>query len=933
MEVPIILATDTTENWNRSDTALGAGELAIELAGVRADGSPVKHLLVGDGKPTGPNVARLRATPEIIAGLPQALQNLAANTATEGGAWRQAVAAEASTRENADRALQESINSQVAGEREARKAAAQSEAASRESADQALQESIDSQVAGEREAWQAAAQAETEERERAVQALDDAKISKAVAGDKGTFVQSVGVKEVTSNGFIAAHKNVDVESGAVTETWFELPQASEEESGIMPAESFKQIADNTRRIMSLEGRGLIFPVELASENPSQSELQAAFEAASGMIGAPPDQATLRDKTFDKTYIFFATLAEWVDMGGTTIAPFSNDNHGLIRGDNEDGKVFAENDGTGSVVGWTELKTRTANNETNIEQALSGLEGLIPDGGLPVSRGGTGATAAAAARTNLGAAPIVSPTFTGVPNVPIANAAVAAAANPTDAQSRRVATVGQIAATRNAINGEITTDVWRWITFNDFTRDPSIRRGPFNNAPNEGRFYVPGDIVISVRCHDPVNSPQLRTGFLFLCVEQTARPPLVVASANGSNNHHDWTWESNMEAFEVINVTRRSLPIILLSLVPRLRSLLGPNVINVVYNMAHFAGIRRQYGAGLGISPTGRDFTRKQHAAYTVQLRHIDSFGIVSFSANTMTRKMHVVGAMGGNFTLPAQNYRFFGERSIDSFGGTLPVIPLIASFEAAVPIVTADDHTPNVFHFPGVGRNIFRDFLHGIRDSNPGTPPDDLTVITFTDSEEREKKAPLTRQMKKAKVPIINAGLRFQRDKDLYKGWRNFLKCKYLCEVLPTVTTKYVLVLDADDVAVQTFDGILDNFRKYNLPVLFGATLARFPDEEIDTVENRESLGPFNYLNAGTCIGETKKVLEFYLLCCKVEPEDVLLNRGEQHTVRQVFNNCQSWVGFDYRSRVFQLVGTRFEKWTNITREDNRFIVKVESSG
>ena len=51
------------------------------------------------------------------------------------------------------------------------------------------------------------------------------------------------------------------------------------------------------------------------------------------------------------------------------------------------------------------------------------------------------------------APINSPTFTGVPDVPAASGAVAAAATPTAAQNTRIATVGQIAATRNAINGD------------------------------------------------------------------------------------------------------------------------------------------------------------------------------------------------------------------------------------------------------------------------------------------------------------------------------------------------------------------------------------------------------------------------------------------------------------------------------------------------
>jgi len=77
MEVPIYLAIDTTENWNRSDTALGKSELAIEIHTL-PDGTKVKYLLLGDGKPVGPNVERLRAKIEFIAALSGALQELEA---------------------------------------------------------------------------------------------------------------------------------------------------------------------------------------------------------------------------------------------------------------------------------------------------------------------------------------------------------------------------------------------------------------------------------------------------------------------------------------------------------------------------------------------------------------------------------------------------------------------------------------------------------------------------------------------------------------------------------------------------------------------------------------------------------------------------------------------------------------------------------------
>jgi hypothetical protein len=65
MELPILLAVDTTENWNRSGTILGESELAFELS-KKADGAIEKILLIGDGQPVGPNVERLRATVALL---------------------------------------------------------------------------------------------------------------------------------------------------------------------------------------------------------------------------------------------------------------------------------------------------------------------------------------------------------------------------------------------------------------------------------------------------------------------------------------------------------------------------------------------------------------------------------------------------------------------------------------------------------------------------------------------------------------------------------------------------------------------------------------------------------------------------------------------------------------------------------------------------
>lgn len=61
------------------------------------------------------------------------------------------------------------------------------------------------------------------------------------------------------------------------------------------------------------------------------------------------------------------------------APFTNDTFGSIKGENIDGKVYAEADGTGSIVGWSELKTSVSNIQQelgNIGEVLDELNGEV-----------------------------------------------------------------------------------------------------------------------------------------------------------------------------------------------------------------------------------------------------------------------------------------------------------------------------------------------------------------------------------------------------------------------------------------------------------------------------------------------------------------------------------------------------------------------------
>ncbi len=147
-----------------------------------------------------------------------------------------------------------------------------------------------------------------------------------------------------------------------------LPLASDNNAGIMPKESFSQINQNTNEINNLKQMGGRY---IGVGFDTYAELQAYVI---------PDTVNVNDFTFvrqDSThdnattrYIVvlennqkkfeFAYIINEYEYGN-----FQNGVAGLIIGANEDGKVFAENDGTGSVVGWDNLKNKVDENSSSI----------------------------------------------------------------------------------------------------------------------------------------------------------------------------------------------------------------------------------------------------------------------------------------------------------------------------------------------------------------------------------------------------------------------------------------------------------------------------------------------------------------------------------------------------------------------------------------
>lgn len=219
-----------------------------------------------------------------------------------------------------------------------------------------------------------------------------------------------------------------------------------------------------------------------------------------------------------------------------------------------------------------------------------------------------------------------------------------------------------------------------------------------------------------------------------------------------------------------------------------------------------------------------------------------------------------------------------------------------------------------VVHAQGEALFIYADVLHALR-NRPCSVPDWVGIVTCC-TQPLAKDAVLITQLQKHKIPFVNPAEECQ-------DWKNALKPGFILagiEALPEHCT-HALVLDALDVALNgAFIRCLQDYQSYGKPVLFGATRNNSPDVVIDRVRDRDWRGAFRYLNAGTSFGPRDAMTMFYRMVEDIIEEYPECER-EQPLVRAVFDQCQSWVDFDWRCVVFQTLSNSI-----VTVDDNDMV-------
>lgn len=132
-----------------------------------------------------------------------------------------------------------------------------------------------------------------------------------------------------------------------------LPVASSTQAGIVNVSTYNGWMGLMDRVSALENARNTYYGTFSSDTPSQGEITSVFKTVAGRDPKAGDYLT--DIARNLTYGY--TGQAWVKVEASGEIPlFTLGKSGLIIGANEDGKVYAESDGTGSVVGWDNVKS-------------------------------------------------------------------------------------------------------------------------------------------------------------------------------------------------------------------------------------------------------------------------------------------------------------------------------------------------------------------------------------------------------------------------------------------------------------------------------------------------------------------------------------------------------------------------------------------------
>ena len=146
-----------------------------------------------------------------------------------------------------------------------------------------------------------------------------------------------------------------------------LPVASSTRAGIVNVSTYNGWMGLMDRVSALENARNTYYGAFSSDNPAQGEITSVFVTVAGRQPKAGDYLT--DIARNLTYGY--TGQAWVKVEASGEIPlFTQGSSGLIVGANQDGKVYAEADGTGSVVGWDAIQSHISTYGSRVDTLVT-----------------------------------------------------------------------------------------------------------------------------------------------------------------------------------------------------------------------------------------------------------------------------------------------------------------------------------------------------------------------------------------------------------------------------------------------------------------------------------------------------------------------------------------------------------------------------------
>lgn len=221
------------------------------------------------------------------------------------------------------------------------------EAVNRENNDNTLQGNIDAEALARQNAdngLQSNIDAEALARANAITGVES-KINR-------TMLQDI-VVAADANSVTFTEQKINPLTGAITTEQDVMPTASTTTAGMISAAEYKSILDSEELTQAILSGAVALSGIPAS--PTQAELTTAWLTSTGRTELI-NRASIYDEDNQLIWTYYTNSALWYSATASiTLDKFTNSTPGIILGSSTDGKVSANNDGTGTVSGWTTVK--------------------------------------------------------------------------------------------------------------------------------------------------------------------------------------------------------------------------------------------------------------------------------------------------------------------------------------------------------------------------------------------------------------------------------------------------------------------------------------------------------------------------------------------------------------------------------------------------